>query len=93
MYPVVRCMSCNNSLGEFHECFQILKNHKYSKEINKLGAIGEKKLYSQIELNDLIEIDVADIFEYLGIERWCCRKTLLTVTTFDSQLFALPNMK
>lgn len=52
----------------------------------------EKFAYNQVEANSLVDVDVSDIFEFLKIDRWCCRKILLTVSTFDEQLFTLPNM-
>jgi len=95
MYPIVRCPSCNNSLGEYHEVFQLLKNHKYSEELKKIMKIDENnnKFISQIEVNTIVNVDVQDIFEFLKIDRWCCRKILLTVSTFDEQLFANPNLR
>lgn len=38
MYPIIRCPSCNNSLGEYHSAFQTLKNHKYENELKKNNA-------------------------------------------------------
>lgn len=49
--------------------------------------------FTQVEINGLVDVDVKDIFEFLNIDRWCCRKILLTVSTFDEQLFALPSMR
>jgi DNA-directed RNA polymerase subunit N (RpoN/RPB10) len=97
MYPIIRCPSCNNSLGEYHAAFQTLKNHKYEHELKKIMPEGyeinlEKFAYNQVEANSLVDVDVSDIFEFLKIDRWCCRKILLTVSTFDEQLFTLPNM-
>ncbi len=92
MYPIVRCPSCNNSVGEYHEVFQLLKNHKYEEELKKIMPSDNTNFISQIEVNTIIDVDVKDIFEFLKIDRWCCRKILLTVSTFDEQLFANPNL-
>lgn len=85
MYPIIRCPSCNNSLGELHEMFQLLKQDKVS------SGSGDIKP-SQLEIAS-VEIDTEDIFEFLQVNNWCCRRVLLTVSTFDEQLFALPNMR
>lgn len=92
MYPIVRCPSCNNSVGEYHEVFQLLKNHKYTEELKKIMPSDNTNFISQIEVNTIIDVDVKDIFEFLKVDRWCCRKILLTVSTFDEQLFANPNL-
>lgn len=97
MYPIIRCPSCNNSLGEYHTAFQTLKNYKYENELKKIMPEGyeinlDKFAYNQVEANSLVDVNVSDIFEFLNIDRWCCRKILLTVSTFDEQLFTLPNM-
>jgi DNA-directed RNA polymerase subunit N (RpoN/RPB10) len=100
MYPIIRCPSCNDCLGVYHEVFQLLKNHKYEQELKKImpkdtieKSMADTNFISQVEINGLIEIDLMDIFEFLKIDRWCCRKILLTVSTFDEQLFAMPNLR
>jgi DNA-directed RNA polymerase subunit N (RpoN/RPB10) len=65
--------------------FQRLKQDKV-----KAGA-GDIKP-SQLEIAS-VEINTEDIFEFLQVKNWCCRRVLLTVSTFDEQLFALPNMR
>ncbi len=87
MYPMIRCPSCNNSLGEYHELFQVLKNSKYDEILSKLDI-----KMSQVEISNLISANTEDIFEFLKIDRWCCRRVLLTVSTFDEQLMANPNI-
>lgn len=100
MYPIVRCPSCNNSVGEYHEVFQLLKNHKYREELKKImpkesidKTAQTTNFFTQVEINGLVDVDVKDIFEFLNIDRWCCRKILLTVSTFDEQLFAMPSLR
>ncbi len=88
MYPLIRCPSCNNSLGELQDIFQFLKNKKYEEELKKNGDI----LYSQVEISSLVNIDVEDIFQFLKVDRWCCRRVLLTTSTFDEQLFNMKSM-
>jgi DNA-directed RNA polymerase subunit N (RpoN/RPB10) len=65
--------------------FQLLKQDKVS------SGSGDIKP-SQLEIAS-VEIDTEDIFEFLQVNNWCCRRVLLTVSTFDEQLFALPNMR
>ena len=84
MYPLIRCPSCNNSLGELQDIFQYLKNKKYEEELKKKGG---DILYNQVEISSLVDIDVEDIFDFLKVDRWCCRRVLLTTSTFDEQLF------
>ena len=33
MYPYVRCCTCNNSLGEYVELYEVLKNYLYDIEL------------------------------------------------------------
>ena len=87
MYPMVRCPSCNNSLGEFHEMFQTLKNHKYEEVLSKLEIKP-----SQVEISNMVELNTEDIFKFLNIDRWCCRKVLLTVSVFDDLIMLNPNL-
>jgi len=84
---MVRCPSCNNSLGEFHELFQILKNHKYEEVLSKLDIKP-----SQVEISNMVELNTEDIFKFLNIDRWCCRKVLLTVSVFDDLIMLNPNL-
>ena len=84
---MIRCPSCNNSLGEFHEAYQALKNHKYAEYLSSLDIKA-----SQVEISNLVNIDTEDIFEFLNIDRWCCRKVLMTVSVFDDLLMANPNL-
>lgn len=94
MYPLIRCPSCNNSLGELQDIFQYLKNKKYEEEFFKSSDKKKentvKPLANQVEISSLVDIDVEDIFNFLKVDRWCCRRVLLTTSTFDEQLF---NMK
>lgn len=88
MYPMVRCPSCNNSIGEYHDMYQVLKDAKYEEILSKLDIKP-----SQVEISNVIDLNTEDIFEFLKIDRWCCRKTLMTVSVFDDLVMLNPNLR
>ncbi len=86
MYPIIRCPSCNNSIGEIIELYNTMKNHKYEKILKEIYK--EKYNPNQIEIDSLVNIELQDIFECLNVERYCCRRILITNSTFDGLLYA-----
>jgi DNA-directed RNA polymerase subunit N (RpoN/RPB10) len=90
MYPFIRCCTCNNSLGEYVELFELLKNHLYDIELKKLYSDTNYNS-AQIEINDFINIKLSDIFELFKIERYCCRRILITNVNFDSLIYSSIN--
>ena len=36
MYPFIRCCTCNNSLGEYIELYELLKNDLNKTELKKI---------------------------------------------------------
>lgn len=39
MFPFVRCATCNNSLGEYFDLYELLKNNIYEEELKKFIKI------------------------------------------------------
>ncbi len=89
MYIIVRCCTCNNSLGEYVELYELLKNNIYEIELKKIYK--ENYNPSQIEIDSLINVNLIDIFDLLKINRYCCRRVLITNVNFDSLLYSSIN--
>ncbi len=89
MYPYVRCCTCNNSLGEYIELYEILKNDLNKTELKKIYDGNYNP--SQIEIDNINNIYSSEILDFLKIERWCCRRILVTNVNFDSLMYASPN--
>jgi len=89
MYAIVRCPTCNNSLGEYVELYELLKNNVYEVELKKIYKDNYNP--SQIEIDSLINVNLIDIFKLLKINRYCCRRVLITNTNFDSLLYSSVN--
>ena len=90
MYPYVRCCTCNNSLGEYVELYEVLKNYLYDIELKKLYNETQYNP-SQIEIDNFINIKLSDIFDLLKIEKYCCRRILITNVNFDSLIYSSIN--
>ena len=90
MYPYVRCCTCNNSLGEYVELYEVLKNYLYDIELKKLYSETQYNP-SQIEIDNFINIKLSDIFDLLKIEKYCCRRILITNVNFDSLIYSSIN--
>jgi len=89
MYPVIRCPTCNMSLGEYYELYELLKNEEYEKELKKIYKDDYNP--SQIEIDNLVNIKLTEIFELLQINRYCCRRMLITNVNYDSLLYSSIN--
>lgn len=89
MYWHIRCATCNNSLGEYAELYELLKNNVYEIELKKIYK--ENYNPSQIEIDSLVNVNLNDIFDLLKINRYCCRRVLITNVSFDSLLYASIN--
>ncbi len=89
MYPFIVCPTCNNSLGEYFELYILLKNSVYEEELKKIYK--ENYNPNQIEIDNLIDIKLKDIFELLNIKRYCCRRILITNVNYDSLLYSSLN--
>ena len=56
-----------------------------------------KKIYkdnynpSQIEIDSLVNVKLTEIFELLHIQRYCCRRMLITNVNYDSLLYSSIN--
>lgn len=81
MYPVIRCYSCNKSLGEFYDIYILMKNYLYEIELKKKLSDIE---ISQIELNNNTNISTDIIFNILNINNYCCKRILITNVEFNS---------
>lgn len=89
MYPFIRCPTCNNSLIEYIEIFKILKNSIYEEELKKIYKDNYNP--SQIEIDNIVDIKLNNIFDLLLIERYCCRRILITNVDFDSLIYSSIN--
>ncbi len=89
MYPIIRCYTCNNSLGEYVDLYELLKNHIYKEELQKIYK--ENYNPSQLEIDSLLDINLNEIFDLLQIKRYCCRRILITNVSYDSLLYSSIN--
>ena len=89
MYPYIRCCTCNNSLGEYIELYELLKNDLNKKELKKIYTGNYNP--SQIEIDNINNIISAEILDFLKIEKWCCRRILTTNVNFDSLIYSSIN--
>jgi DNA-directed RNA polymerase subunit N (RpoN/RPB10) len=89
MYPFIRCPSCNYSLAEYYDVYELLKNMKYEEELKK--KYNNNYNPSQVEIDSIINISLQDIFEILNIKKYCCRRILITNVNYDSLLYSSIN--
>lgn len=89
MYPFVKCPTCNNSLGEYADLYELLKNHIYEEELKKIYKNNYNP--NQIEIDNLVNVKLNNIFELLNINRYCCRRILITNVNYDSLLYSSIN--
>jgi DNA-directed RNA polymerase subunit N (RpoN/RPB10) len=89
MYVFIKCVSCNNSLAEYADLYELLKNSVYEEELKKIYK--ENYNPSQIEIDSLINVKLNDIFDLLNINRYCCRRILITNVNYDSLLYSSIN--
>lgn len=89
MYPFIKCPTCNNSLSEYFDLYEILKNHIYEEELKKIYKDNYNP--NQIEIDNLVNVKLNDIFELLHINRYCCRRIFITNVNYDSLLYSLIN--
>jgi DNA-directed RNA polymerase subunit N (RpoN/RPB10) len=89
MYPYIRCCTCNNSLGEYIELYELLKNDLNKKELNKIYNGNYNP--SQTEIDHINNIISSEILDFLKIEKWCCRRILTTNVNFDSLIYSSIN--
>jgi DNA-directed RNA polymerase subunit N (RpoN/RPB10) len=74
MYPVIKCFTCNVSLGEFYDAYVAMKNQLYTEHFDKeLSNTDILKL----ELNDTVNIETKEIFDILQINNYCCRMRIM----------------
>jgi DNA-directed RNA polymerase subunit N (RpoN/RPB10) len=75
MYPIIRCYTCNTSLGEFYDAYLAMKNQLYREHfLKELSDIDIFKL----ELDNVVNINTEEIFNILNIHNYCCRTRLMT---------------
>lgn len=90
MYCIIRCYTCNNSLGEYVDIYELLKNYIYQIELKKKYN-DSNPLPNQIPLDSVMDIKLNEIFDFLKIERYCCRRVLITNVNYDSLLYSSMN--
>jgi DNA-directed RNA polymerase subunit N (RpoN/RPB10) len=89
MYPFVKCPTCNNSLGEYADLYELLKNNIYEEELKKIYKDNYNP--NQIEIDSLVNVKLTEIFELLHFQRYCCRRILITNVNYDSLLYSSIN--
>jgi len=89
MYPFIKCPTCNNSLGEYFDLYELLKNNIYEEELKKIYKDNYNP--NQIEIDSLVNVKLTEIFELLHIKRYCCRRILITNVNYDSLLYSSIN--
>ena len=89
MYPFVRCPTCNAANIECFELFELLKNELCKDELKK--KFNNKYNPFQIEIDNLVNIKLNEIFDLLHITNYCCRRNFITNVNFDSLLYSAPN--
>ena len=89
MYPFIRCCTCNNSLGEYIELYELLKNDLNKTELKKIYNGNYNP--SQIEIDNINNISSSEILDFLKIEKWCCRRILTTNVNFYSLIYSSIN--
>ncbi len=77
MFPKVLCV-CGRQSGCYFDAFSELKRKKYQDYCKEHGIEDIHPEYSKYRIN----LELGDILDMLGIERECCRVTLLTQVLF-----------
>ena len=83
MYPVIKCYTCNTSIGEFHDLYVLMKNHLYSEHFNK--ELSDADIF-RLELNNTVNIETGEIFDILNINNYCCRTRIMTNVEANSYI-------
>ena len=75
MYPIIKCFTCNKSLGEFYNAYVVMKNHLYNEHFDE--ELSEADIF-RLDLNDVVNIETEEIFDILNIKNYCCRIRMMT---------------
>lgn len=75
MYHIIKCYTCNNSIGEFVAIFNFLKEQK----IKDLKT--DTSIYNY-QFDENLDISFDDIFKDLHITNMCCKKSIFTNIEF-----------
>lgn len=89
MYLLIKCPTCNNSIGEYGDIYEILKLYIYKKELKK--KYNNNILSYQISMDSTIDIKLNDIFDICNISNYCCKRLLITNINYDSLLYSAIN--
>lgn len=81
MYPVIKCYTCNTSIGEFYDLYMIMKNQLYEEHFNT--TLKNTEIF-KLELNNTVNINTDEIFDILNIENYCCRTRIMANTEASS---------
>ena len=76
-------------MGEYADLYELLKNNIYEEELKKIYKDNYNP--SQIEIDSLVNVKLTEIFELLHIQRYCCRRILITNVNYDSLLYSSVN--
>jgi len=76
MLIYVRCPSCGEPIGSVYDAFHAIRTHMLEKELAKLGKVD----LTAVSVDEVVQLDLDDIFNKLGLsrERWCCRQRITT---------------
>lgn len=85
MYPLIRCPSCNSSLAEVTELYLALRRYKVEKMMEENA--NKDKQGRQLEIDSDMQIYTDDCFEYLHIDRVCCRRVLVSNFQLDDLIY------
>jgi DNA-directed RNA polymerase subunit N (RpoN/RPB10) len=69
MYYYIKCPTCNNSIGEYKELFNFLKEKKF-KELKTKTSIHN------YQYDENLQISFDDIYDDLNLKKICCRKNI-----------------
>ena len=75
MYPIIKCFTCNTSLGEFFDAYVAMKNQLYNEHFSE--ELSEADIF-KLDLNDVVNIETNEIFDILNITNYCCRIRMMT---------------
>ena len=77
MYHYIKCPTCNNSICEYYQIFNFIKE----KKINEIKTKTSIYIY---KLNENLNISFDDIFKLLQIDKMCCKKSIYSNIEYHS---------
>lgn len=84
MLDFIRCPECGHPIGAVYEAYRCIATHRYTLELEKKKS---HIIVANTGVIDFIQISMKDIFEQLGIQKYCCRQRLITNMDFHEAQF------